>query len=747
MATIDQLILQGFNPFDPIGFKSGHFWKDEVQANFSIVDSIHQQELNKITNVIHLTKQDHYTRSVLLTGDKGAGKSYFLGRLKETFNQDAFFAYIAPWPDSRHIWRHTLKYTVDSLMYKPKGQTESQLLLWLKGLTVFKNPVLINNILGNRRAFINNLRAAHPEVRHQAKNFFGALYYLTNPELYPIACDWLRGDDLDEEDLQDLKIKKSIDTEEAARNILENFGRIISSTQPIVLCFDQVENGEPRDTEGVVDLQPLMSLSTTFHNERFKNFVIVVSIIQDKWNNAERKIEQADKDRIEERILLKMITTEQAKELWVSRLYPLHSQANPKPSSPIYPLDEEVLESQYPGGKVTVRSVLQLGQKLFSEYKNRLLEERSESVEDAAAEFNFIAEEEELELVEDVSAEFEEQRLEPIEDVFTEFSFMPEEEGLELVQDASVEFEEEKLEPIEDVSEELISVDNQLESAKDAAAEFNLMWQYEFQEVQNKVSRFRQYSDVERLAMLRNILNLFQVASIQIDFLPNSTYKTYSLSYQVTRNSPSIGIVWMEEPNLNKFCNLMKNCQKVQDQNLCDTLYLIRQENLGTAKNKGYQLYSQIFKKSSKHQHINPNLDSLHYLVTYTEMLNSVRAGELVIGGTTPTEEEFKTLVRDQNVLESCYLLRRLGLIESNKNTEETEPDFNQSKIRDHILNTMQINKILLLKLLVDDTLRKFSKTGQDQVDHIIEQLCAQNKIKIINPSDSYEQQMVYLVV
>jgi len=45
----------------------------------------------------------------------------------------------------------------------------------------------------------------------------------------------LRGDDLDEDDLNQLGVKHTIDNEDAAQNILANFGRISAQTQPIVL--------------------------------------------------------------------------------------------------------------------------------------------------------------------------------------------------------------------------------------------------------------------------------------------------------------------------------------------------------------------------------------------------------------------------------------------------------------------------------------------------------------------------------
>ena len=55
-----------------------------------------------------------------------------------------------------------------------------------------------------------------------------------------IAADWLRGEDLDEEDLQLIKVKRSIDSENAAQKMMTNLGWLADSTQPMVLCFDNL---------------------------------------------------------------------------------------------------------------------------------------------------------------------------------------------------------------------------------------------------------------------------------------------------------------------------------------------------------------------------------------------------------------------------------------------------------------------------------------------------------------------------
>jgi DNA replication protein DnaC len=136
MTSIDELIKREVNPFDLINTKVGNFW-GESQDSAQTVESIHQEAINEIDDLLNLVANDNRTRTTLLIGDGGCGKSYLLGRLKRTLNSKAFFTYIGPWADDDYIWRHVLRQTVDSLIQVPEGQQESQLILWLKSLSAF----------------------------------------------------------------------------------------------------------------------------------------------------------------------------------------------------------------------------------------------------------------------------------------------------------------------------------------------------------------------------------------------------------------------------------------------------------------------------------------------------------------------------------------------------------------------------------------------------------------------------------
>lgn len=378
MTDINDIIKREVNPFDVINLKPTNFWAEEQDSKL-MVESIHKEAIIEIEGLLDLVGQDHRSRTVLLAGESGSGKSYLLGRLKRTLNPKAFFAYIlCNWPDSSNIWRHILRHTVDSLIQVPEGEKESQLMLWLKSLTAFtrsdiKQRIFNDNfweaLQSNRQKFIKHLKDSYKKAGiYNPDMFFGVLHDLANPELYDLACEWLRGDDLNEDSMKEIKVKTCIDTEDAAKNILANFGRISTQTQPIVLCFDNLDT-MPQLPEGFLDIQPFFNVNTTIHGDNLKNFLVIISVITNTLKRHFDRILPADKAGIHKTIQLKPITIEQAEALWAYQLQPLHQLANPRPESAIFPLNREILEKTYPGGKTMPRNALTLGREEYQKYK------------------------------------------------------------------------------------------------------------------------------------------------------------------------------------------------------------------------------------------------------------------------------------------------------------------------------------------------------------------------------------------
>jgi GTPase SAR1 family protein len=727
MVSMEDLILRSTNPFDSL--RSINFWHRQKDPE-PMVESIHQDAMAALEGALDQVMRDHYTRTILLDGDSGSGKTYLLGRLKRALNHKAFFVYIPPFPQNDYIWRHILRYTVDSLVQVPTGQKYSQLLLWLKGVLLsVKQRSLRDRVKENildllqtdRQQFIKRLKDIYkqmgPDSIYNADKFFGILHDLTDPKLYPLACEWLRADDLGEESLEALGLKSSIDTEQAAREILANFGRVAIKTQPIVLCFDQLES-IARTATGGLDLQSLFNVNTKIHDED-KNFLVVISILTNTWEQYRGRIDQSHRARVDREIPLRLINLEQAESLWASRLHHLYRQAQPQPSSVIYPLDRHDLSQSCPGGRTNPRDVLRLGRDMFQAYKEWLMQE----VE--ANQFKPLSE-----AAESAPAALIEQP--PVQS-------MPAERSVPLRPQPSPDHE--------------------------LLATFKLRWQDELSKVEDSITRIRYFTSLELIEMLKEALTALQIPDLAAPLLERTKYSGYSFSYGTPDQAAGrigigrIGIVWTEEQGMDTFFRIMEACQRTLDsgpqlQQLC----LIRAEGLGKPQLKGHQLYRQIF--VAPHRHIVPDLASVQAIAAYYNLVKDAREGDLVLGSQTAGLKILQTLAQESGIFNDCSLLQALNVISVALNPSDLStsipnppfptdnlPNYTNSRlphqVEDYLLSLVRTHPVIGLQTLVHNTLTQFPQTDIQFVDERIHHLCQSQQIQVLNPTATAEAQLV----
>ncbi len=715
MTSIEQIIQREPNPFDTETFWSGNFWQESQNPDLTVY-SIHYDAIAQTEEILDRVADDRRTRTLMLEGETGSGKTYLLGRIKRMLNQKAFFSYIEPFTASDYIWRHILRYTVDSLLEIPDGEKESQLLLWLQGLSTMQQRSFMDRIRGEKQVFVRKLLEEYPTGIYNAQEFFGVLYNLTNPRLYNLACEWLRGDDLDDESLQKLGVQNAIESEDAAQKMLANFGRISTATQPIVLCFDQLDN-IARQSDGSIDLPALFRVNSVIHTQKLKNFLIIISIITDTWRQHSGQVLATDRDRVDAIVQLKQINLDQAEALWASRLYLLHSQTYPQPMSPIYPLTREQLERKFPGGKTRPRNTLMLGRQFMQAFKMGTLRQ-----EIAAASPQPL-------LPESVEA---------IE--VAEMPQMPTDPAISTVSGLVAKGTHFKLVAIERPAD-----------AIDTLAAFKLVWFRKFKQTQQRITRIRQYATPELIQMLGEAISAARSIEIQTRLLPSKTYASYSLSYQLPGQSTRIGVVWSEDLNLVKFHNLLKACEEAIEQKTCQILQLFRSEGIGSTSNRGYQLYTRLFTDSS-HNHWMPDLISVHYLVTYHTLVNDALSGELVIGDRTPNLTELEGLMRESKILKNCPMLQQLGvfvgLIEE-ADTIEFSAEFSTetSEVSDFAINRAIDQQCISLQRLTQEIISQFSEMEETQVHQLIQHLCQHHpQLKLLNAEESVAEQIVYWV-
>jgi hypothetical protein len=377
-------------------------------------------------------------------------------------------------------------------------------------------------------------------------------------------------------------------------------------------------------------------------------------------------------------ISLKPITLDEAEALWASRLYPLHQQVNPQPSSSIEPLKREELEEKFPRGKTTPRYALMFGHQLFQAYKANLVKEE---VPDTTGTGNGTS----------------------------PFIHPP-----------------------------------------DPLAAFELVWRNEFKKTQPEIDRIRKLASPELVQMLQEVLAALQVERIEPRLLPKK-YSIYSFSYQLSGQTERVGIVWSEEPDLRSFFHLMKACEQEIKENLCNTLILIRAEKLGQSNNEGYRRFKRIF-TGSPHRHITPQLNSIHYLVTYHSLVNAARAGDLVVGDQTPNLKELEEFIRESQILHKCGLLQELGIVpaepENGRGKNDDELKKLSQEAKDYIVNLVKNDGMMLgRQTLIQNTSREYSQFNESQLNQLIDELYRESKLRIPNPKDKLEKQVVCLVV
>ncbi len=225
-------------------------------------------------------------------------------------------------------------------------------------------------------------------------------------------------------------------------------------------------------------------------------------------------------------------------------------------------------------------------------------------------------------------------------------------------------------------------------------------------------------------------------------------YSSYSFSYQSV-DSSFIGILWHEEPNLTKFSNVMKACTKAIESSQNLSLILIRSEFMGTKKNKGYQIYQQIFNNSS-HRHLESSLESVHYLKTYQKLVNDAISGDLVLNFEPLTLTDLEGLVRQTKILHPCSLLQDLKIVPVHP---INKPGVGKPKeppilidVKEFLLNLVKHHHLLGQQILIQQVKSQFTEIVEATIENLIQELAKEQKISIVNPNAKPKERLICLI-
>ena len=451
----------------------------------------------------------------------------------------------------------------------------------------------------------------------------------------------------------------------------------------------------PQLPEGFLDIQPFFNVNTTIHGDNLKNFLVIISVITDTLKRHYDRILPADKAGIYKTIQLKRINIEQAEALWAYQLQPLHQLASPRPESPIFPLNREMLDKTSPGGKTMPRNALTLGREEYQKYKGSLLDEDEK----------------------------------------------PKPEPVTIKIKVTTRDEETIPKPII-----ILPPPPPANNQDTTQAEFELLWQHEYTKSQGKITKISLLSSPDLIQMLQQSISTLKMQGVKTKLL-SGKYASYSLSYQHPTKREKLGIVWTEDSNMNSFYHIMNACQTVLQKNLCQTMYLIRGGDLGKPNLAGNQLYRQIF-TNTNHVHIKPSLSSIHYLATYQSLVNSAKSQELVIGGKTINLQRLETLINEAEILNQCTLLQDLDIVaKSNRKSETNGKEGKDLRpVKNFLLNLVKTQAFMGVPTLISQAVSQFPDVKETDIQYLIDLLCQEKKVKIMNPKAKLPDQLICLI-
>jgi hypothetical protein len=374
-ATLE--LLKHRNPF--ASSSVGDPW----DSHYPHVSSINEQAFD---GLCHLMAQKVRTPSLncaaLVLGEVGSGKTHLLGRILSHASQvqpPVAFAYIQPIEDPDQTYRYLLREVVinlcrtahttayatqlDALVAemcievlhdhsRPQGRDKLQT-LQRHGLNVltYLRPAVWTYV---RQWAIDLLAQAYPDI---SARFLHVLLQLPLPAQRLAAINWLKADVLDTADAERLGVPdrfhaSSTYLEQEAREILASLGLVLARYhQPLILCFDRLEN-----LETPAQIQAFGKM-VEFLVDTAKGMLPIACVRGQQWQERLKQVlNQHVTSRLEtNRFALQGCTAEQAIALVRSRLA---SVLEADAAEALFPFDAEELQHMFQIGFHSPRVVI-----------------------------------------------------------------------------------------------------------------------------------------------------------------------------------------------------------------------------------------------------------------------------------------------------------------------------------------------------------------------------------------------------
>ncbi|MGE3820016.1 MAG: ATP-binding protein, partial [Isosphaeraceae bacterium] len=357
---------------------------DPWQSNADDVPEIHGEAYRLCQRRLNDVIRDGGTRSIVLYGEAGSGKTHLLRRLRaqwlgepphevDPIRPEVVFVSARLQTSPHHLWRYLRKSLVDDLL-RQSSDGSSQ----LEGI-LLRRLAEVRGADADLRLWFEWLRDSHSapgefestlndlidQVNLQARlghDLWVVLVHLLLGRHRREATAWLRGDPLPSQALDRLGLApepSDSEPEDQARVTVAALCRLAGRKVPVVFCFDQIEALQV-DRSDVAALFAFGRMVMELFQETEN--VLILACVQISFIDVLREaVLKPAWDRLAmERLAIAPLRWEEASKLIVSRLDAppaLRSLRQSRRDQPLWPLDPDRLKIRI-GGAETARRIL-----------------------------------------------------------------------------------------------------------------------------------------------------------------------------------------------------------------------------------------------------------------------------------------------------------------------------------------------------------------------------------------------------
>ena len=385
--------LQASNPFEkPPVVREQSIWGE----SFPDVPSLNAHASNAVFESLEKVRSSdsslNKVTSIVLTADKGVGKSHVIRRIRKRLKSEGKALFIYASADrygDLGLINCSFQQSVASSLEQEGSENVSQ---WQEVAALFvmdalrssnsqaKIPSIVDLVNKFDKAYqksrtkgidlVADLAKAIRKTRPSVDPYIiRAIVWTLSEERGPLAVKWLAGEQLDAQDAIDLRLpnnqKSDSEKEAHALSFVSKIISAIGEYRTVCICFDELDTlsthqlGIPTAMM-IADL--IKKLFTALHqSEDGQGIVIVTAFFPDTWNNLKQEAEvSAARDRLAsdgQVIGLKSTDPDSILELISLWLSPFYAGKKLIPPTPSYPFNQEEL-TQYSKGRPYVREAL-----------------------------------------------------------------------------------------------------------------------------------------------------------------------------------------------------------------------------------------------------------------------------------------------------------------------------------------------------------------------------------------------------